>query len=202
MSNYSQQRESPSGDRAVRLFVAILFPEAIRTRLGTLIDQLRQCDADVKWVEASNLHVTLQFLGATATTLMPSIEQALDEAVRGVRPIAVDVEGTGVFPPRGAARVLWVGMRADPAALEALQERVASRLEPLGFVPERRRFSPHVTLGRVRSSRNLRVCVDRLRAHESFHAGHMVIDSFALMQSQLSQRGPTYTAVKTFELKG
>jgi len=133
----------------VRLFVALNFSAELRERLWAAAEPLRALDLPARWVPADDLHLTLKFLGETPEDRLEELGRALDQAVTGVRPLPVTVEGFGAFPNAKSPTVIWAGVVSEPA-LELLQHGVERAFGPLGFPPEGRPFRPHVTLGRAR----------------------------------------------------
>jgi 2'-5' RNA ligase len=185
----------------VRLFVAIEFDDAVRDVLHKAQQALaQQCDG-VRWVPAHQLHLTVKFLGEVPDRQVDSVAQAVARAASQARPCTLAVEGCGCFPPRGAVRIVWAGGREDSGALVQCVEAVERELESSGFPRERRRFSPHVTIGRVREDRSGGRLRDSVVAH-SFPPQEQPVKSLTLMSSVLSPKGPTYARVSTAALGG
>lgn len=157
-----------------------------------MCEQFRVLGTDAKWVETENIHLTLQFLGAVEPARAPLISRALAEAVSRRVAFSIRVQGSGVFPNRGRPRVVWVGLEGDGGALRALHGDIEAGLAPLGFAPEARGFSPHVTLGRLRSENGAGALIERLDALRGEAYGQFTVDTVVLMESKLSSRGPTY----------
>jgi 2'-5' RNA ligase len=178
----------------MRLFVAIDLPDAARRAIGAKQQRIRMAlaDASLTWVRAEQLHLTLVFIGEVADERGPSFMTAMQQPIPHPR-FAMTFGATGVFPPHGAPRVLWVGVQEGARETVALQAHVASRLAPLGVAPESRPFSPHLTLARWRQPR----AADRRRLPQSDVAAVVRIDVAAvtLFQSRLSSSGPAYTAL-------
>lgn len=179
--------------RQMRLFIAINFPDPVKRSLAIIQEELKRVASDAKWVEEENIHLTVKFLGDAGEGQVSSIVSAIRAAARGFEPFGLDLAGTGVFPGMKSPRVLWVGLTGDLAALSSLQMRVQDSLAPLGFPPEKRRFSPHLTLARLRSPRGSELLLERAVAV----IGEEKIASFKvtgvdLMQSELERSGPRY----------
>jgi 2'-5' RNA ligase len=140
-------------DEVLRLFVGVRVGAAAREALGRELAWLSGRDDALKVVREDDLHVTLQFLGGVPAARVGEISAALERAARLHAPEDVGYVGLGVFPDRrgGAARVLWAGVKEQrPGGLAALAADVGRELSPLGFRPEARAFTAHVTLARVR----------------------------------------------------
>lgn len=183
----------------MRLFVAIPLPQVVRDGVASVQDRLRRAQADVSWVKAANLHITLKFLGETEPTRLERIGLALAEVARGAAPFALTVAGVGTFGGR-IPRVVWVGVGDGAVPLEALAGAVENGLAPLGFPKERRGFTAHFTLGRVRSSRNVEDLRAAIRDEPARPLGTVRVEEFVLIHSRLDPGGSIYTALMHFPL--
>lgn len=161
---------------------------------------LCQTGADVKWVETANIHITLKFLGNVDASRLQSVQAALEEALASHRPFYLRYKGCGVFPNRRRPRVVWIGTEGDLENLRALQFDIDTALEPLSFSREKRHYSPHVTVGRMRSDKNASRLVERLDTIQGEDYGLTKVDTVSLMESQLSPKGPTYRHVHDVSL--
>jgi RNA 2',3'-cyclic 3'-phosphodiesterase len=181
----------------MRLFVAADVPDAAREALAA--EQKRLASAiggsagSLRWVKPDHSHLTLVFLGDVADARVPAV---VDTIGRGIDapPFDVVFDGVDVFPPRGAPRVLWIGVAGGAAPLTALQQELATRVTALGLPLEDRAFRPHLTLARWRDSRP----ADRQRALAHAHTGTIArarVAGATLYQSRLSSSGPSYTSL-------
>jgi len=171
----------------------VLLDDATRAALAARVESLRPVAAGVTWVAPENLHVTLKFLGGVEQPRLELVQAALARAVHGAAPFDLSVVGLGAFPSATRARVVWAGVVAGRGELTGLAASVEHELAPVGFPPEDRPFSPHVTLGRVREPRRnteLAAAFDREHA-ERF--GVVRVDRLSLMRSDLSPRGARYS---------
>jgi|MudIll2142460700_1097286.scaffolds.fasta_scaffold163860_2 2'-5' RNA ligase len=184
----------------MRLFVAVHLSQEIRERLALVQDRLRRAQADVSWVKPANLHITLKFLGETEPKRLERIGPVLAEAARSAAPFSLAVAGVGTFGGR-IPRVVWVGVREGAAPLEALAGAVENGLARLGFPKEKRGFTPHFTLGRVRSPRNAESLLAAIRDEPTELFGTVLVERFVLMQSELDPSGSIYTALERFPLE-
>ncbi|WP_238996504.1 RNA 2',3'-cyclic phosphodiesterase [Paenibacillus pinistramenti] len=131
-----------------RLFAAVPLPAEIKQRLDAWCREQRGRLKFQKWVFPEDYHITVQFLGDVAPPAVPGIEQALHAAAAATAPFELGLSGTGIFGRPESPRVLWAAVTGERDKLAHLHETVVSALEPLGFVPEQRPYSPHVTLAR------------------------------------------------------
>jgi len=188
----------------MRLFVAANLAEDLRRPLAEAQRALAASGADVKWTHPAGWHLTLKFLGEVPepqlATLVATIRQAVAEA--GVGPFRLALRGIGGFPSARAPRVVWAGVVAGQEPLAALAASLERALEPLGFAPEGRPFSAHLTLGRVRSPAGREALAAKMQILAEQDFGEMQVTQVHLMQSRLSPRGATYNPVEAFPLAG
>ncbi len=182
-----------------RLFVALDPPEPVRRRLAALAVDLRRTAGrhadEVRWVPPENVHLTLQFLGAVPEERVPEIDAAIRAAAAGARPLSLELKGAGGFPNARRPRVVWAGVAGEVVALGALVADLGRRLAPLGFAPEDRPFSAHLTLGRARDGRGAPGLAGAL-AHTAEAGGTpWRVADVALFESHLSPKGPRYEVV-------
>lgn len=170
--------------------------------LGEAIDLLRPAARDVAWVAVGNLHLTLKFLGAVPQTRIDSVAGALTDAGREVSPFEARIHGLGAFPSAGRPRVVWAGVTDGASQMTELARRVDAALAALGFAPDDRPFSPHVTLGRVRRPGRDPALTDALERATAREFGRVPVPSVSLMRSELGPRGARYTELATVRLGG
>jgi 2'-5' RNA ligase len=188
----------------IRSFIAVELPREIKLMLARIQDELKSGGrAPVKWVDPDIIHLTLKFLGNIPVDTIDNLTAAIREACRGVPPFRVEVGGLGVFPNPRRVQVVWVGLAGDIENLAQLQKRIDSALVPLGFTPESRPFTPHLTLARVR---------DRAAPAQKQELGRIVaaarfedveslrVDAVHLMKSQLTPEGPVYDRISSITL--
>jgi len=188
----------------LRLFVALEPPGPLRRQLAALSAELRRqagpAAERLRWVEPGNVHLTLQFLGNAPEERLPAVQEAVATAASGARPLLLAVRGAGAFPSPRRARVVWAGLQGELAPLAGLVQALGARLSPLGFPPEERPFSPHLTLARARDGApGLAGALAALRDAElgSWRAGELV-----LFRSHLSPAGPRYEPLLRAPLGG
>lgn len=135
-------------EQKIRLFIALPLPEQLKAKMETELEQLRKELSFQKWVHPQDLHLTLVFLGDTAPEAVEGILARLREAVGKHRPFPLGLKEAGVFGQPHSPRVLWAGVIGALEALKSLQADVSSKLQTVGYVPEERPYSPHLTLAR------------------------------------------------------
>lgn len=153
------------------------------------------------WVAVPNLHLTLKFLGDVAEERLSVVAGAIRGAVEGIAPFDLEVGRLGAFPTPSRPRVLWAGLTAGAGPAAELAGRVDQAVAALGFEPETRPFSGHVTLGRVRAPRR-NPALERALGAGTGPLGRLRVERVSLMQSQLSPRGARYTELAASVLAG
>jgi 2'-5' RNA ligase len=183
----------------IRTFVCIEIPETIKERIAELQRHLRQMDSRVSWTKPSNIHLTLKFLGDVPPSRIESVRQATERSVISIAPFEIEIGGAGCFPSPRSPRVLWVGLITLPDSLNRVHKRLEEELFREGFPRELKRFSPHLTLGRVRDPRNSALLAEELEARgfegEKFEAREIIV-----MRSELKPTGSVYTQQATIRL--
>jgi len=190
---------------SIRTFIAIRLTDEVRQLLARVQSKLAsQVDADVvRWGDKDSVHLTLKFLGDVSSDRLPVIHSAVERACQNVAPFAISVEGLGCFPSTRRPRVVWVGVRESGESLQRLQRAIEDALAEEGFERDRRGFTPHLTLGRLRRQAS-RGDVERLgRVVEqgvTFPALEMGVASVSVMKSELRPSGAVYTQLKQVSL--
>jgi 2'-5' RNA ligase len=148
------------------------------------------------------MHLTLKFLGEIQPRDLTGIDEVLQKIAASAPPTGARVRGMGSFPHLRRPRVIWVGIEPDDDQLAALQASIEAGLQELGFAREKRRFSPHLTIGRVRSGRGKDKLVAAVDANAGIDLGRIRIEEITLYESDLTPRGAIYTALGTYPLQG
>jgi 2'-5' RNA ligase len=180
-----------------RAFIAVEVP--FSEELEKFSKDIKASGANLKMVDLRNIHVTLKFLGDIEESLVPEVEKAMKDAVAGIPPFKARLLGTGAFPNIGRPTVIWAGLEhAEP--LEVMARRLEEGLVPLGFEPEKRKFSPHVTVARVKDGRNKLELTEALSFWEEGDFGQVPVDQLILKKSVLRPEGPEYSDVTVVSL--
>ena len=180
----------------LRTFVAIEIPETIKAKLGVLQAELKHTGSKLSWVKPNNIHLTLKFLGDTEESLIDKIICQLEKAAKDSEPFDVRIENIGAFPNLKRPRVIWVGAETVTNDLTELVGRINENLSKFGFEADRKKFSPHLTLGRVRDSRGVDEVVKKIMEKDSFAAGVFKVNKISFIKSQLTNQGAIYTVLK------
>jgi len=182
--------------QTTRTFIAIPLPDTIGDRLTRLQGRLAPQAPSVRWNATPPFHVTLAFLGDVPYVDLNAICGAVTAAARTVRRFELTVTGLGAFPNLSRPRVLWAGLEGPGLEpLSRLQRAVIAALDEVGCVPDDDRFSPHVTLGRIKPGRgsaqpdNLAAVVAR---HQTWSAGAFTVGEVVAFSSTVTPEGPAY----------
>ena len=179
----------------MRCFIAINLPESVKKILTGLQQELGQCGADIRWVRPENIHLTLKFLGDINKEAVEDIVKILEMACKEHTVFDFEIFGTGIFPNMKSPRVLWVGLNTGEL-FASLYQMIEKGAASLGFKAEKRRFVPHLTLGRFRSSMGKSTLIEKIGLYEKNRFGSFNIQSVCLMQSTLKPAGAEYTIIK------
>lgn len=183
-----------------RTFIALPLSQEVSREAVRLIQKLHGAAAKVRWADAKTLHFTLKFLGDVRHTDLADVCNAVAAACGGHAAVDVSVGSAGAFPDIQRPRTIWLGMTAGAEPIIKLQSAIEKHLEPLGFHPEGRQFTPHVTIGRVREGFHGDGLPELLAKHRDFSAGEMSVDKVVVYSSELTPDGPVYGILSTAKL--
>jgi 2'-5' RNA ligase len=165
--------------------------------------ELKAAGADVKWVEPKNIHLTLKFLGEISDKQLEQISGVIEAAAKNYAPFPANIASLGAFPRVESARVIWAGIDKGDAQIKSIAEVIEKSCEKLGFAPEDREFSSHITLGRTKSSLNRKELVEslsRLKDSRENKDLEFNVEKITLFKSTLTPKGAVYEALKEASL--
>lgn len=198
----NQTNQINQAGQKIRSFIAIELSEELKAGLEEIQKKLRRSDADVKWVRPEGIHLTLKFLGSVTPEELERVSRAVEPAVAGVKPFELTLKSLGCFPSTRSPRVIWVGVDGGGEEVCCLQRIVEGQAAAAGFPPEERAFQPHLTVGRVRSSRGKAALARLVEENQGVNLGSLRADAVHLFRSDLRPSGAVYTKMKTFPMKG
>jgi 2'-5' RNA ligase len=187
----------------MRTFIAIELPGEIKNILGSIQDELKQTQADVKWVKPENIHLTLKFLGEIDEDLVEKIHSILDEVAGKNCPFKLGLTNLGAFPKLQYPRVIWIGMVGDQKVIDIAKD-LEEQMVKIGIPAESRPFSSHITLGRLRSGLNRKALIEKLESlNKKFTPPYpeFNLHSLTLFKSTLTPQGPIYEALFSSPLR-
>jgi len=185
----------------MRTFIAIELPDNIKKEIEQLQAPFKKTGAFVSWVKPANIHVTLKFLGEVPEDKINEVFSATEKALEGAKKFTMSLKGTGVFPNLKRPRVIWIGTGSGEEELSHLAKRIEEEMEKIGFSREKRKFSAHFTIGRVKSPKNIEKLMELVESTD-FHTEDIEVNEVVVMKSQLHPAGAIYTPLKKVPLSG
>jgi len=184
----------------IRSFLAIELPEPILKKIGEVQGDIRSTHTEVRWTNPEKIHLTLKFFGNIEESRIDPIFKSIEEPIRNTLPFSLKVRGVGAFPHLKNPRVIWIGLVEEKGILTSFQKQIETQLEKVGFQPENRPFHPHLTLGRMKSSRGKEELVERMEKHREEEFGIFKVERVILFKSDLRPSGPIYTPLRELSL--
>jgi len=184
----------------IRSFLAVELPEKIQKKIEEVQNDLKSSHADVRWVSPEKIHLTLKFFGNIDELKIDPVVKSVEGPIRTISPFSLKVRGMGAFPHFKNPRVIWMGLVDEKEVLTPFQKEVDKELSKIGFEPEERPFHPHLTLGRVKSSRGRDELVGRMEKYREVEFGDLQVERVVLFRSDLRPSGPIYTPLKEIKL--
>ena len=193
------------GVELIRAFVSIELPFDVKTALIDKQETLQVYlpDRTVRWVDDKGVHLTLNFLGEITCDKVQALHHILGVIARRSTPFTLALGSLGCFPKIDKPRVIWIGLLGDLAQLHKIQADIQYGVEHLGHEPDKRKFSPHLTLGRVRRNTrgiDVKFLEEYLRDVSTVHNSEWSVTEIVLMQSVLLSSGAVYSALGRFPL--
>ncbi len=184
----------------IRSFIAIELSLPVKTKIEDIQNKLKSSASDVRWVRAESIHLTLKFLGTIAEEQISEIYESIEQCCTTSVPFALTVNTLGAFPNEKNPRVIWIGTEDSTGTLASLQQCVEKKLSTIGFKEEKRAFSPHLTLGRIKSPKGKRELMQRLAEYKNCECGTSEAQEVCLFKSDLKPGGAIHTKLRTFVL--
>ncbi len=180
---------------SIRSFLAFdIETDTVLNRLAAAQKLLVQTGADLKIVEPQNIHITIRFLGNVTLATVDKIFEEMKQIQ--FSPFNVQLKGLGAFPNPNYARVVWAGITEGADQLKSVFSQLEPRLRGLGFTPDSKGFSPHLTIARVRSGRNKAQLAKLITEKAAYEFGVVNAKCLRLKKSDLTPRGPVYSTLK------
>ena len=182
----------------IRAFLAVDIDEDLKPKIYKIIKQFKNTDANIKYVELENLHLTLKFFGDIDTNGLKLLKNAIINATSEFESFKINIKGCGAFPNNDHIKVIWVGIDGD-AIIKDLHKRLDEEFSKIG-IDKDRRFSTHLTIGRMKSAKNKAKVKSTIEEFNDFEIGEMQVSSISLKKSTLTPQGPIYEDLEIFEL--
>lgn len=180
---------------AIRAFIAVEINNQAKQKISKLISILKKSDADAKWATEDQMHLTLKFLGNVNKDKIQEISEAISVISNNFKSFAVSFSEIGAFPNTSHPRVIWLGIGKGAESLKMLNDETEAALEKLGFVKESREFEPHLTLARIRSSKNISNLIKLVGEINCTIRDEVPIHKLTLFQSSLNPKGAVYSVL-------
>jgi len=185
----------------MRTFIAVDLDEIIKNELNAFIQKLRGLPVNIRWAKSNGMHLTLKFLGEIKEEQVPDINKLLEITTAGFESFSLNIKGTGWFPPGNRIpRILWAGCQENETIM-SLQRTIENDLEKMHFKREKRKYHPHLTLGRVKSNKNINKVIDELIRQKDKDFGSMEVAKVTFFQSILKPTGAEYKTLSEHNLK-
>jgi 2'-5' RNA ligase len=182
---------------SIRSFLAFdIENETVRKRLAAVQNFLVQTGADLKLVEPQNIHMTIRFLGDITSNMVEKVFEEMQKVQ--FAPFNVQINGLGAFPDLRYPRVVWAGITEGADQLKNVFSQLEPRLRGLGFTPDPKGFSPHLTIARVKSGKNKAQLAEFVTKNARYDFGAVKAECLRLKKSDLTPRGPVYSTLKEF----
>lgn len=183
----------------MRVFIGVKLSGLLKKEISKICEVLKKSNADVKWVEVENIHLTLKFLGEVKEEKLTDLN-CIEKVVQNNSPFVFEIQGMGTFPNLKRPRVIWIGISNGKEDIINICKSLNEVLYKVGFKKEQREFSPHITIGRVKSNKNLSNLISSISKVTISNLKEEV-KSIYLIKSVLTSKGPVYTDIKEFNLK-
>jgi 2'-5' RNA ligase len=186
----------------MRAFIAVNIAADVLSEIDKVVERLAKQVRGARWVAPHRRHLTLRFLGETDETVLSALSETIDTACRKYPPFTLEVRGIGFFPSAKRPRILWAGAVRPPHVLGQMQNELEEAARLHGFEPERRRFSPHLTLARFRRPRYDPALIELAGELDEHAFGVSPVEETVLYQSILKPQGAEYKVLRRFPLQG
>ena len=182
----------------LRIFIAIELPDSLKKEINSLTESFKGIHAPVRWVPVKNIHLTLKFLGEITENQLETAKEVSKRVAPNYTSFSIQPKGCGAFPNLRRPRVFWVGLE-EPKELLNLQKEIEDTLAKEGFPVEERKFSPHLTIGRAKGTKNIEKLAEKIEKLD-FVSEPFLVNSFVIIESKLFSTGALYTVVERLSL--
>jgi len=188
----------------IRSFIAIEIEEQeVLAKIIRIKNSISDLGLDIKPVEDENLHITIRFLGEVTLATLNEIKNILNNVTKITKPFTIGIKGIGAFPNALRPRVIWIGINEGFDNLVAIRKYIDNEITRLKLTDVHRdehEFSPHITIARVKSLRNINKFIEFYQSYKDFEFGASPVSKIKLKQSTLTPRGPIYKDIHVVNL--
>lgn len=183
----------------MRTFIAVELTEELKKKIEELQVPLKKINVDVSWVKPGNVHATLKFFGEVPEDKIEKVFGGTKIALGGVRSFKLSLKDLGCFPNLKRPRIIWIGVEKGKEELSEMAKKIEEEMERIGFPRENREFSPHLTIGRIKSPKNIERLTELIK-NTNFQSQEIEIKEVVMMKSELHPSGAVYTPLKKIAL--
>ena len=189
--------------KTIRSFIALELSDKIKNQISIITKQLKSKNLAVRWIPINNVHLTIKFLGDFPISSLENLKQTLENNIIIINKFDLQFNNIWTFPNINNPRIIWVGVQKNNS-LEKLFNVIESIMPEFAIKPENRKFSPHLTIGRVKNS------FSKLDSHQikkiisaipEINFGHQTVEEVILFKSTLTPQGAKYDRISNFRLK-
>ena len=185
----------------LRTFIALELNSDFHKAIAQIQSDLKKLNLDMKWVKPEIAHLTLKFLGDVPEKKIEAVVGALKKSLINFKPFAIELTHIGAFPRIEFPQVLWIGLGGEIQAIKSIVAVLENELGEIGFKKEKRDFEAHITIGRLRSKKNLSLLTNALKNYFVPHSIKQAITHLTLFKSTLTPQGPIYKSLIKIELR-
>ena len=186
----------------MRVFIAVEISESIRSTIAQIQGKLGRTEDKIKWVDPPLIHLTLKFLGEVRKERLGAVIEVAQKIAPKFSPFFMEVKRVGAFPTSSSPRVIWLGVDRGSTNLQRLASELENHLAKDGFSKEKKKWTPHLTLGRVKSLVEPQKLSGLILGEKEVVAGEMEVKEISVIESRLTPSGPIYTVLERIRLKG
>lgn len=186
----------------VRTFIGVEVPEKIRKQLGRQIESLHAQFPNVRWVKPDGIHLTIKFIGNLAPDDLRPVFDAVEEAGKKSEPFMLEICGVSALPDLKYPRSIYAGCGEGSDMAQLLNTNIEESFTPLGYLPDKRTYHPHFTLGRVKKPADAAGFIDIADSLREVTFGAMEVHEVVVFMSELKKSGARYTPMQHVELGG
>jgi len=186
----------------MRVFIAIELSSSVKEEMARIQERLKGTRDKIKWVDPSLIHLTLKFLGEINEGELEKVVEATKRVASKFSPFNLEVKGTGAFPSSLSPRVIWIGVNEGENVVEDLAREIEQKLNKEGFATEKKKWTPHLTLGRVKLLQDGGKLAKIIQGEKDAQVGRVRVETLSVVKSRLTPKGPIYTTLKYIPLRG
>jgi len=187
----------------IRSFLAFELPVDIKRIIMAVSENVRELPLNVRWLNVTNIHLTIVFMGDVQEEQIKPIQDIVKDVCQGYGPFSIAVKGIGIFGSRRNPRVLWIGLDGAIDRMGYFRDDLQKGLRPFGIKEEKRRFKPHLTLGRFRKGARTGAHLDDLLSkYQDLTSPECIIEELVLFKSDLKPGGAVYSKLNGWPLIG